>query len=94
MPPLSEQHRLLDQTFTADHVVIRLLTPLGLAHEKEVERYMPYDRIIAPQPRMRQDTTALVQQVVGQGKSAYVLVNNRAEGCSPLTIQALVAGLS
>jgi hypothetical protein len=42
---------------------------------------------------MRQDTTALVQQVVAQGKSAYVLVNNQAEGCSPLTIQALVAGL-
>jgi len=42
---------------------------------------------------MRQDTTALVQEVVAQGKSVYVLVNNRAEGCSPLTIQALVVGL-
>jgi uncharacterized protein YecE (DUF72 family) len=93
MPPLSEQHRLLEQTFTAPHVVIRLLTPLGLAYEKAVERYAPYDRIIAAQPRMREDTTALVQQVVAQGKSAYVLVNNRAEGCSPLTIQSLVAGL-
>lgn len=92
MPSLSDQHRLLEQTFTAPHVVIRLLTPLGLAFEKAVERYAPYDRIIAAQPRMRQDTTALVQQVVAQGKSAYVLVNNRAEGCSPLTIQALVAG--
>ena len=93
MPPLSGQHRLFEQTFTAPHVVIRLLTPLGLAYEKAVERYAPYDRIIAAQPRMRQDTTALVQQVVAQGKSVYVLVNNRAEGCSPLTIQALVAGL-
>jgi uncharacterized protein YecE (DUF72 family) len=93
MPRLSEQHRLLEETFTAQHVVIRLLTPLGLAYEKAVERYAPYDRIIAPQPRMRQDTTALIQQIVAQGKSAYVLVNNRAEGCSPLTIQALVAGL-
>ena len=93
MPPLSEQHRVLEQAFTAPHVVIRLLTPLGLAHEKAVERYAPYNRIIVAQSRMRQDTTALVQQVVAQGKSAYVLVNNRAEGCSPLTIQALVAGL-
>ena len=93
MPPLSDQHRLLEQTFTAPLVVIRLLTPLRLAYEKAVERYAPYNRIIAAQPRMRQDTTALVQQVVAQGKSAYVLVNNRAEGCSPLTIQALVAGL-
>jgi hypothetical protein len=94
MPALSEQHRLLGQTFTAPHVVIRLLTPLGLAHEKAVERYAPYNRIIAAQPRMRQDTTALVQQSVSQEKSAFVLVNNRAEGCSPLTIQSLVAGLT
>jgi hypothetical protein len=92
MPPLSDQHRLLEQIFTAPHVVIRLLTPLGLACEKAVERYAPYDRIIAAQPRMRQDTTALVQQAVAQGKSVYVFVNNRAEGCSPLTIQALVVG--
>ncbi|HKO31872.1 MAG TPA: DUF72 domain-containing protein [Nitrospiraceae bacterium] len=93
MPALSDQHRLLEQTFTASHVVIRLLTPMGLAHEKAVERYAPYDRIIAAQPRMRQDTTALVHQSVAQGKSVYVLVNNRAEGCSPLTIQSLVTGL-
>ena len=30
MPPLSGQHRLPEQTFTAPHVVIQLLTPLGL----------------------------------------------------------------
>ena len=93
MPPLSDQHPLLERIFTAPHVVIRLLTPLGLAYEKAVERYAPYDRIIAAQPRMRQDTTTWVQQVVAEGKSAYVLVNHRAEGCSPLTIQALVTGL-
>lgn len=76
--PTSPAH----QTFTAPHVVIRLLTPLGLAYEKAVERYASsYNRIIAAQPRMRQDTTALVQQIVAQGKSAYMLVNNRAEGC-------------
>jgi uncharacterized protein YecE (DUF72 family) len=92
MPPLAEQHRLLKQTFTASHVVIRLLTPLGLAYEHAVERFAPYDRIIAPQGRMRQDTAMLVQQAVAQGRDAYVLVNNRAEGCSPLTIEALMAG--
>ena len=42
---------------------------------------------------MRQDTTALVQKVVAQGKSPYVFVNSRAEGYSPLTIHALVSGL-
>jgi uncharacterized protein YecE (DUF72 family) len=94
MPPLSEQYRLLDRSFTAPHVVIRLLTPLGLAHAKAVERYRPYDRIVQPQPRMRADTLELMKQADAEGKSAYVLVNNRAEGCAPLTIRALVEDLN
>ena len=94
MPPLAEQHRSLEGTFTASHVVVRLLTLLGLKYEKAVERYKPYDRIVQPQPQMRQDTLDLVKQATGEGKSTYVLVNNRAEGCSPLTVQALVEALS
>ncbi len=93
MPPLSDQHRLLENTFTAPFVVFRLLTPLGVAHEKAIERYKPYDRIVQAQPRMRQDTIALVHQAVAEGKSAFALVNNRAEGCAPQTIQAILAGL-
>jgi uncharacterized protein YecE (DUF72 family) len=90
MPPLSDQHRVLEKQFTASHVVVRLLTPFGLAYEKAVERYKPYDRIVQLQPRMRQETVVLARQALSEGKSTYVLVNNRSEGCSPLTIQALV----
>jgi len=93
MPPLAEQHRLLEKTFTASFIVIRLLTPLGLAYEKAVERYKPYDRIVGTQPLMRQDTVTLVQQALAAGTSPYILVNNRAEGCAPLTVQALTAEL-
>lgn len=93
MPPLSDQHRLLENAFTSSFVVVRLLTPLGLAYEKAVERYQPYDRIVEAQPRMRQDTIDLVQQALASGTSPYVLVNNRAEGCAPLTVQALTAAL-
>ncbi len=93
MPPLADQHRSLEQTFTASHTVIRLLTPLGLKYEQAVERYKPYDRIVQPQPRMRQETIDLVKQAAAEGISAYVLANNRSEGCSPLTVQALAEAL-
>ncbi len=89
VPALSDQHRALGDRFTAPHVVLRLLTPLGLAHEKAVERYKPYDRIVQAQPRMRKDTMTLARQAAAEGRSVYLLVNNRAEGCSPLTVQAL-----
>ena len=94
MPPLSEQHQKLNRAFTAPFTVLRLLTPLGLAYEKAVERYAPYDRIVHPQPRMRQETVALVKQAAAERRASYVLVNNRSEGCSPLTVQALLEALA
>ena len=93
MPSLADQHRLLQHRFTAPHVVLRLLTPLGLKYEKAVEEYKPYDRIVQPQPQMRQDTITLLQQAAAEGTSTYVLVNNRAEGCGPLTVQALMEAM-
>jgi hypothetical protein len=34
-------------------------------------------------------TVHVVRQAVNEGRHAYVLVNNRAEGNTPLTVQAL-----
>jgi hypothetical protein len=48
-----------------------------------------YDKIVGPLPQMRLDTVTLVRQATKEGRSSYVLVNNRAEGNAPLTIQAL-----
>jgi uncharacterized protein YecE (DUF72 family) len=89
MPPLAGQHAALERELTAGFAVIRLMTPLGLSHADAVRRYAPYDRLAAPIPRMRADTLTLIDQAVAERKSVYVLVNNRAEGNAPLTIQAL-----
>ncbi len=94
MPTLSQQACLLEDPFPASHTVFRLLTPLGLGFEKAVERYQPYNRIVQPQPQMRQDTIDLVRRASEEGKTSYVLVNNRSEGCSPLTVQALAEALN
>lgn len=93
MPPLTYQHQVLDRRFSASFAVLRLLTPLGLAYEKAVARYKPYNRIVREQTRMRQDTIVLINQAIREGKPIYVLANNRAEGCSPLTVRALKAAL-
>lgn len=93
MPPLAYQHQVSDRRFPASFAVLRLLTPLGLAYEQAVARYKPYNRIVQEQTSMRRDTVALINQAVQEGTPIYVLANNRAEGCSPLTIQALNAAL-
>lgn len=92
MPPLARQHELLGRAFTAPFVLLRLLMPLGLSHAEAVTRYAPYNRLVEPAPRMRADTVALVRQALQEDRSSYVLVNNRAEGNAPLTLQA-IAGM-
>jgi len=94
MPPLSGQHAALGKTFTADFVVVRLLTPLGTSFSEAVRLYAPYDRLVQPLPRMRADTLALLRQAVSEQTPVYVLVNNRSEGNAPLTIQALADALA
>lgn len=90
MPPLREQHDRLQRRFTAPFMLVRLLTPLRMTYEEAVRRAEPYDRIVRALPDMRAGTVGLVRQAVEEGRRAYVLVNNRAEGCAPLTVQAIV----
>lgn len=93
MPPLAEQHQRM-QTFTAPFTVLRLLTPLKMTYEAAKKRAEPYNKIVGELPEMRRDTVALVRNAVAEQRRTYVLVNNRAEGNAPLTIQALVDQLS
>ena len=76
--------------FTAVFTVLRLLTPLKMSYEAAKKRAEPYTQIVKAFPQMRRETIQLVRQAVCEGRHAYVLVNNRAEGNAPLTVQGLV----
>ena len=89
MPPLAEQHKRME-TFTAPFTVLRLLTPLKISYEAAKKRAEPYNKIVGELPEMRQDTVTLVRQAVADNRRAYVLVNKRAEGNAPITVEALV----
>jgi uncharacterized protein YecE (DUF72 family) len=89
MPPLAEQHKRME-TFTAPFTVLRLLTPLKISYEAAKTRAEPYDKIVGELPEMRRDTVELVKKAVVENRRAYVLVNNRAEGNAPITVEALV----
>jgi len=87
MPPISEQ--LKHDSVTADFIVARILTPLGMAYEQTVKTFEPFDKIINPLPEMRADVMKLVEIAIKSRKIAYLLINNRAEGCAPRTIEDL-----
>jgi hypothetical protein len=90
MPVLLEQHKLLGELFTAPFVVLRLLTPRGVAYADAVKRFTPYDQLKMPLPQMREETVALAEQAVSNRRRVYALVNNRSEGSAPRTVQAIV----
>jgi uncharacterized protein YecE (DUF72 family) len=94
MPALRQQHARLEELFTAPFVVIRLLTPLGMKYEDAVRTTRPYNRLVRPLPEMRADVMRLIRQGTAEQREVFVLVNNRAEGCAPLTTQALVDDLT
>lgn len=93
MPGLAEQmgvEGLLD----VDVVVVRLLLPPGERYAELKDAYAPFDRLVAPQPRMRQDVIRLARRALERDAECYVLVNNKAEGSSPLTVEALAEELA
>lgn len=92
MPPIGEQ--LKHDSLTANFIVARVLTPLGMSYEASVDKFAPFDKIVAPLPEMRQDVLKLAELAVKSKKIAYLLINNRAEGSAPLTIMELQKSLA
>ncbi len=88
MPPLGEQLARI-QPFHAPFLVSRLLLPPGGRYDDLVRAYSPFDRIADVRHDMRADVVRLVRATGERGVETYVLVNNKVEGSSPLTIRAL-----
>jgi uncharacterized protein YecE (DUF72 family) len=91
MPPLVEQMRAAADAggLEANFYVSRLLTPIGLAYADAVARFSPYDRLQEEQPAMRRDVLRLARRAIERDVEAFILVNNRLEGNSPRSIEAL-----
>ncbi len=70
-------------------LIVRLLLRPGTRYEQRREAFAPFDRLVAPDEEMRGQVHELITEVLGLRRSAFVLVNNKAEGSAPLTIEAL-----
>jgi len=75
-------------------LMVRLLLRPGATYEEQREAFAPFDNLVAPDEEMRAQVVDLVGRAVARAIPAYVLVNNKAEGSSPLTIEALARRLA
>jgi len=73
--------------------VIRLLLKPGTWYEDQRDRFKPFDRLVEPDEAMRADVAALTRRALSRGRRVFILVNNKAEGSSPLTVMALAQRL-
>jgi uncharacterized protein YecE (DUF72 family) len=55
-----------------------------------VDLFQPYDAIKEENPEIRLGLAETVQRCVAEGRQLYAYVNNRAEGNSPKTIEAIL----
>jgi uncharacterized protein YecE (DUF72 family) len=74
-------------------IVIRLLLPPGTTYAERKARLAPFDAVRAPDERLRNEVIDLIGAATRRERQTYVLVNNKAEGSSPLTCLALAERL-
>ncbi len=79
---------------TSDSVVIRLLLRPGTRYADQREAFQPFNALVEPDEAMRADTVSLVERAAAHKKRIYLLVNNKAEGSSPLTVMELARRLA
>ncbi len=85
LPPLDAQRELF-----AEHddgpLVIRWLLRRNRGYKEARDRYLPFDRLCEPDTVSRRSIADQVQQALDDGRKVFVIVNNKAEGSSPLTL--------
>jgi uncharacterized protein YecE (DUF72 family) len=89
MPPIIEQIQLAG-VLTAKFSVARALLRPGRTYEEAVQLFQPYDYIKEENPQLRLGLAEAVSRCIAEGKTLYAYVNNRAEGNSPKTIEAIL----
>jgi uncharacterized protein YecE (DUF72 family) len=93
MPDVGDQ-MALPGIDTGPSIVSRLLLRPGTRYGERREEMLPFDRIRDENPKMRADVVRLARLAEAVKKVLFVLVNNKAEGCSPLTVKALATRLA
>lgn len=90
MPEIGEQFAL-PGSVTSDMIVARALLKRGRPYADAVREFAPYTRTCEVNTRVRNDLRKLVDIALVDGMPACIYVNNRLEGNSPITIEAIVS---
>jgi uncharacterized protein YecE (DUF72 family) len=85
MPSVLVQARLIPPAARRP-LVVRWLMRKGDDYEGARSRFLPFSRLAEPDATNREDIATLLGKALAHHVPALVLVNNKAEGCAPLSI--------
>jgi len=98
MPPVDEQAESLAVPLGSGPLVVRWNLHAGRGYEEARDAYRPFSRLVEEDLPTRRSIAELARRVVAQGREVLVTVNNKAEGCAPLSVERLAeactAGIS
>ncbi len=89
MPPIIQQLQIAG-VFTTKFSVARALLKAGRTYEDAVRLFQPYNEIKEENPELRMGVADAVRHCIADGRTLYAYINNRAEGNSPKTIEAIL----
>lgn len=85
MPVASEQARIAGLAH-AGPLVARWNLHQGMAYDEAKSRYAPFTRLVDEDIPNRVSLARLCLDAAARGQPAFVIANNKAEGCAPLTV--------
>jgi uncharacterized protein YecE (DUF72 family) len=92
MPSVNEQARRLPKETRRPLVVRWLLRPQESFADARAS-YSPFDRLVAEDPVRREEIARLVARAHLHEVPVLLLVDNKAEGCAPLSLELLAAAI-
>ena len=91
MPPIAEQAKG-EEAFTASFTVVRALMRPGRTHQESLQRFEPFSEIKEPNEEVRRAIRELLRRAKARTEPIFVFVNNRLEGFTPGTVEAILDG--
>jgi uncharacterized protein YecE (DUF72 family) len=93
MPSVLEQARSLPPP-SRKPLLVRWLMRRGDDYEGARSRFLPFSRLAEPDFENRDAVARLVAKALAHDVPAFVVVNNKAEGCAPESIFELARAIS
>jgi uncharacterized protein YecE (DUF72 family) len=92
MPPLSVQRDIVGAS--GPQRVIRWLLRPGMSYEDAKAQFAPFHTMASEDAASRDAVATLIEEAQSIGEDSLVIINNKAEGCSPASVESLAKRLT